>query len=230
MMSARTAASCCPLCLITACHTPPAVLARRRQIANTHSSVQTQVVVETVMPGMWDCHCHLLGTRVPSLDELARLPVATAAARCTADLRAALDAGFTSVREVGGLGVELASAVNDGSILGPTIYAAGALLSPTGGHADLHSLPHGCVAALGGDGGCDGRFLGITCDGVPECLRAVRLQVRRNAQVIKVCASGGVLTEVHMLGAGGAAGRCGIAEREGSRVFVEFCSCQHPSG
>jgi len=64
-----------------------------------------------VMPGMWDCHGHFLGSR--SLD-LARLPQETTAlraARCARDMRNALDAGITSVREVGGLGVHLARAV-----------------------------------------------------------------------------------------------------------------------
>ena len=57
------------------------------------------------------------------------------------DLRNALDAGVTSVREVGGLGVELARAVAEGVLDGPSVYAAGAILSTTGGHGDLHSYP-----------------------------------------------------------------------------------------
>src|SRR5260370_34876157 len=61
--------------------------------------------------------------------------------RVTRDAAAALDAGFTSVREVGGLGIWLATAVAEGSVSGPTVYAAGAVLSPTGGQADLHMYP-----------------------------------------------------------------------------------------
>src|SRR5437660_12923127 len=51
----------------------------------------------TVMPGMWDCHTHLMGLRSLDLALLPQVPAALRAARCTTDLRAALDAGITSV-------------------------------------------------------------------------------------------------------------------------------------
>jgi imidazolonepropionase-like amidohydrolase len=71
------------------------------------------------------------------------------------------------------------------------VYAAGAVLSTTGGHGDLHSYPLSWVADLS-------RFDGTLrlADGTAECMRAVREQLRRGAAVIKVCASGGVLSEV----------------------------------
>jgi imidazolonepropionase-like amidohydrolase len=53
--------------------------------------------VTTVMPGMWECHGHLLGTRTFDLGQLPLEPEAVRAARCTRDLRAALDAGITGV-------------------------------------------------------------------------------------------------------------------------------------
>lgn len=148
------------------------------------------VQVPVLMPGMWDCHTHLTGMPRPSLDTALQVPVPLAAARAVSDARLALMAGFTSVREVGGYGVYLAQLVAEGSIEGPHIYAAGDLISPTGGHADLHSYSLGCVADLAARDG----WL-HTCDGVAGCLRAVRLQLRRNAKLIKVCASGGVLSE-----------------------------------
>jgi imidazolonepropionase-like amidohydrolase len=64
---------------------------------------------------MWDCHGHLIGARTFDLGRLPLEPEALRAARCTRDLRAALDAGITSVREVGGLGVYLARAVAEGT-------------------------------------------------------------------------------------------------------------------
>ncbi len=76
----------------------------------------------TVMPGLWDCHGHFLGQRTFDLGQLPLEPVALRAARSARDLRAALEAGVTSVREVGGLGVHLARAVNEGVLDGPTIY------------------------------------------------------------------------------------------------------------
>jgi imidazolonepropionase-like amidohydrolase len=144
-----------------------------------------------VMPGMWDCHGHFLGTRTFDLGHLPLEPIALRAARSARDLRAALDAGITSVREVGGLGVELARAVAEGVLDGPAVYAAGAILSTTGGHADLHSYPLDWMESWARQTGTM-----RLADGPDECARAVREQLRRNAKVIKVCASGGVLSEV----------------------------------
>ncbi len=143
-----------------------------------------------VMPGMWDCHGHFMGMR--TLD-LARLPlerVELRAARSARDLRAALDAGVTSVREVGGMGVFLARAVAEGTLDGPTVYGAGAILSTTGGHGDLHSYPLDWV------GGSSWPDMTRLADGPDQCARAVREQLRLGARLIKVCASGGVLSEV----------------------------------
>jgi imidazolonepropionase-like amidohydrolase len=143
-----------------------------------------------VMPGMWDCHGHFMGMR--TLD-LTRLPLERAevrAARSARDLRAALDAGITSVREVGGLGVFLARAVAEGTLDGPTIYGAGAILSTTGGHGDLHSYPLDWVTSSSWPD------MGRLADGPDDCARAVREQLRLGARVIKVCASGGVLSEL----------------------------------
>ncbi|MDQ2882571.1 MAG: amidohydrolase family protein [Actinomycetota bacterium] len=144
-----------------------------------------------VMPGLWDCHGHFLGVR--SLD-LAQVPMeseALRAARATVDLRAALNAGVTTVRELGGLGIHLAQAVKEGTVDGPSIYAAGAMLSTTGGHGDFHRLPLAWVIDFSHR---DGEIR--LADGVDECVRATREQLRRNARLIKVCASGGVLSEV----------------------------------
>jgi imidazolonepropionase-like amidohydrolase len=144
-----------------------------------------------VMPGMWDCHGHFLGSRAFDLARLVQEPTALRAARSARDLRNALDGGFTSVREVGGLGVHLAAAVAEGVLDGPSIYAAGAILSTTGGHGDLHCYPLSWVQEFGRNDG----ILRLA-DGTAECMRAVREQLRAGARVIKVCASGGVLSEV----------------------------------
>jgi len=130
-----------------------------------------------LMPGMWDCHCHLHGIRRFSLEDMFLTPVPTAAARAAKEAEAALRAGFTSLREAGGLGIWLVPAIEEGTVEGPSIYSAGSVLSQTGGHADVHGLPVGWVA----DACEDGQFLQL-CDGVPECLRAVRLQLRKGAR------------------------------------------------
>jgi imidazolonepropionase-like amidohydrolase len=145
----------------------------------------------TVLPGLWDCHGHLMGSRVFDLGRLPQEPLALRGARSARDLRAALDAGITSVREVGGLGVYLARAVAEGVLDGPAIYGAGAVLSTTGGHGDLHAYP---LAWMHDFALREAEFR--LADGTDDCIRAVREQLRRNAKLIKVCASGGVLSEV----------------------------------
>jgi imidazolonepropionase-like amidohydrolase len=144
-----------------------------------------------VLPGLWDCHGHFFGARVFDLDKTPLEHVAVRAVRATHDLRAALDAGVTSVREVGGLGIFLARVVSEGLVDGPAIYPAGAILSTTGGHGDLHAFPLSWIHDFAQSDG-----LLRLADGVSECMRAVREQLRRNAKVIKVCASGGVMSEV----------------------------------
>jgi imidazolonepropionase-like amidohydrolase len=71
------------------------------------------------------------------------------------------------------------------------VYGAGAVLSTTGGHGDLHSFPLSWVHEMQHEGG-EIRL----ADGPDECAKAVREQLRRNATIIKVCASGGVLSEI----------------------------------
>lgn len=147
--------------------------------------------VPAVMPGLWDCHAHFVGLPEPNIETFASADVVTAAARSVDDAARCLNAGVTSVREVGGLGIRLAAAIAEGRIPGPTIYGAGRILSTTGGHGDLHSLPLDFVHQIT----CDHNF-SILCDGVPEVLRAVRTNLRANARLIKICASGGVMSEI----------------------------------
>lgn len=144
--------------------------------------------VTTVMPGLWECHGHYMGEPSADPEVWVKGSSITQSARAVSDLRRTLDGGITSVREVGGLGLLMHPAIADGSIPGPTIYGAGDVLSTTGGHGDTHGLPLDWVH--------DGGGFGVMCDGVPECLKTVRLQLRKGAKVIKICASGGVISEV----------------------------------
>ena len=117
------------------------------------------------------------------------LPQSLAGARTARDLAATLNAGFTSVRELAGYGVFISKAVNEGWIPGPTIYSSHSIISMTAGHADLHSYPWELVRCKAQEG-----MPMCVVDGVDECIRAVRQQIRNGAQVIKICATGGVLT------------------------------------
>ena len=143
------------------------------------------------MPGLWDCHTHFVGMSEPNLEQLASSEVVALAARAVDDAAAMLDGGVTSVRDVGGLGLQLAPVVEEGRMRGPRIHAAGRILSTTGGHGDIHSLPLDFVHEIA----CKSGF-SILCDGVPEVLKAVRTNLRSNAKLIKICASGGVMSEI----------------------------------
>jgi imidazolonepropionase-like amidohydrolase len=146
--------------------------------------------VPTVMPGLWDTHTHFFGLRNLSVEEQVYTSDWECIVRCVRDAEKALNAGFTSVRELGGFGIYLARSVDDGSIVGPHIYASGTMLSPTGGHGDAHAYPIEYVNLLR-----DRLELPGPCDGVPECLAAVRKVLRLGAPVVKICASGGVLSD-----------------------------------
>lgn len=152
---------------------------------------EDRISVPVVMPGMWDCHGHFFGVTIPDVEQIMKLPDAVAGARVTRDAAASLDAGFTSIREPGGYGIFLSRVIDEGTVPGPHIYAAGMGLSTTGGHGDIHAFPLEWVHAVGERTG----MMSI-CDGVPECLKATRRQLRLGASFIKIHASGGVMSEI----------------------------------
>ena len=143
-----------------------------------------------VMPGMWDCHSHFFGIETPDLTGLATTPLPMLAVRAARDARALLTAGFTSTRELGGLGVYLGRLVDEGALAGPNIYGAGAALGPTGGHSDIHWMPESWRDDLA----ASGTGWVAVCDGVEECIKAVRRQIRAGAEVIKINATGGTMS------------------------------------
>lgn len=156
--------------------------------------------VPVLMPGLWDCHVHLMGTDSLGYTSFTLINPATAGARLARSVHDILMSGFTSVRDLGGYAPEIAKVVDEGTIPGPNIYSAGSALSQTAGHGDTFELPVGfvwsrCGVGYGTGNGDDvaGRPLCIA-DGVEECRKAVRLMIRRGAKVIKVLASGGVLS------------------------------------
>jgi imidazolonepropionase-like amidohydrolase len=143
----------------------------------------------TLMPGLMDCHVHFTGndTATPGLQ---REPFETRLVRAAVvQTRQLLDAGITSVMDTGGLvGLHVRNAVRAGIVEGPRIMAAGRYMSVTGGHGDTHWLPLEWVEEGRPYGwGMDGRI----ADGVDECLKAVREQLRMSVDFIKICTSGG---------------------------------------
>lgn len=150
------------------------------------------VVTETVMPGMWECHGHFLGVYSANIEEAFMMRPQLASMRVTADARRVLEAGFTSVREMGGLGTFLGRSIEEGVVVGPNVYGSGSMLSMTAGHGDLHSLDLDLYRRLGE------RLMGEDniVDGPDECRAGVRRMLRLGAKVIKVHASGGVMSEL----------------------------------
>lgn len=155
-------------------------------------SADNTVTTDTVMPGMWECHGHFLGLLGANFDEMTGLRPQLAAMRVTHDAKAALHAGFTSVREMGGYGTFLARAVNEGWVEGPNIYASGGMLSQTGGHGDFHGAPLEVAREITRSHWGEDHI----CDGPDECRAAVRRMLRLGAKVIKIHASGGVMSEL----------------------------------
>jgi imidazolonepropionase-like amidohydrolase len=144
-----------------------------------------------LMPGLWDCHVHFSGRADPNIENMALLPLALAGVRAARDIAATLNAGYTSVREVGGNGAELIKAIDEGWVPGPNIYPSVAPLSQTAGHADLHTFPSEWLQDRIKHG-----FPFWICDGIDECRKAVRTQIRRGAKLIKVHATGGVMSRL----------------------------------
>ncbi len=150
------------------------------------------VSTETVMPGLWECHGHFVGTYTANFAETHALRPQLGAMRVTADARRALMAGFTSVREMGGFGTFLGRAIEEGQVIGPNVYASGSMLSMTAGHGDEHGMDldiaRWSARNLFGEDNI--------CDGPDECRAGVRRMLRLGAKVIKVHASGGVMSEL----------------------------------
>ncbi|KAG7038154.1 amidohydrolase [Colletotrichum scovillei] len=157
-----------------------------------------------LMPGLWDCHAHFGGESPdagssgdPYQVFITEHPAASGA-RLTRMCWLALQRGYTSLRDVAGMGCEISRAIEDGTIVGPNVYSSGACISQLAGHGDIFSLPAGDVLLNLGvsqvTAGHFGTASSMIVDGVDECRRAVRLQIRRGAKCIKVMASGGVMS------------------------------------
>lgn len=152
----------------------------------------------TVLPGLIDCHTHITGQAGGDYYAaiFRKTPVDVAV---TAHIYAkkTLEAGFTTVRDLGSNGlvdVALRNAINEGSIVGPNIYAATTFIGSTGSHGDLNgfspyiefNLPKGMSGVA---------------NGVDAVREQVRFNVKNGADVIKFGASAGVLSEEESVGA-----------------------------
>ncbi len=140
----------------------------------------------TVLPGLIDAHTHLTFNPQFGYDALA-ISVPRSALIGARNARVTLEAGFTTVRNVGADGyadVALRDAINAGDVPGPRMLVSGPPLGITGGHCDNDLLPYEYHAI--GDG---------VADGVEQVQHKVREVIKYGADLIKVCATGGVLSK-----------------------------------
>jgi imidazolonepropionase-like amidohydrolase len=141
----------------------------------------------TVLPGLIDVHTHL--TMNPDFDPFREVISTDAkeAINGVVNAKATLLAGITSVRNVGAYGfvdVDLRDAVNAGQVPGPHMQVSGPLLGITGGHCDENLLPIKYQAVRDG-----------VADGIAQVQHKVRENIKYGADLIKICATGGVLSK-----------------------------------
>ncbi|MEM1985550.1 MAG: amidohydrolase family protein [Nitrososphaeria archaeon] len=148
----------------------------------------------TVMPGLIDAHLHLAGHLTDKfVEESIVTPYEIHLIKALYDIQDLLAAGYTTIRDCGSLqGPYLKMAVESGLTKGPRIVTAGRVLTQTFGHGDEHYFPVEIVKLrsdykLG--------FGGILCDGVDECIKAARTAFREGADFIKICSTGGVMSQ-----------------------------------
>jgi imidazolonepropionase-like amidohydrolase len=147
----------------------------------------------TLCPGFIDAHTHLTDEMSPDFNQGfvdgMRREVAELAIRSTVYARRTVEAGFTTVRDVGSddsLDVGLRNAIARGVVPGPRMLVCVHALGAAGGHADVNGLRHDLFPQRGPAAGI--------VNSPEQAREAVRLQVKQGADVIKFCASGGVLS------------------------------------
>lgn len=143
----------------------------------------------TILPGLIDTHVHLMFQEINMMKRLTT-PFSYNFYNAIGNFERTVMAGITTVRDAGGTDLGTKKAVEDGVVLGPRMQISITVLTITGGHGDGW-LPSGASTHLFSQypGMPDGR-----CDGVTEVRKKVREVLRAGAEIIKVCATGGVLS------------------------------------
>src|SRR5438067_4909894 len=147
------------------------------------------------MPGLIDAHVHLLLAET-NLHLLEGVPLTLLAAKGAGSAKAMLMRGFTTVRDTGGADFGMKRAFEMGLFEGPRLFISGIPISQTGGHGDFRRPTQTAFECAC----CSGvAFAARIADGVPEMLRAVRDELRKGADQIKLMVSGGVASQADPL-------------------------------
>ncbi|MGH7057483.1 MAG: amidohydrolase family protein, partial [Acetobacteraceae bacterium] len=161
----------------------------------TAAATRVDLRGRTLMPGLIDAHVHLVLSEV-NLQLLADVPLSLLSAKGSVAMRAMLMRGFTTLRDTGGADWGLKAAVEQGLFLGPRLFISGQPISQTGGHADHRKRTQPLFSCAC----CSGlSWTARVADGVPEVVRAVREELRKGADQIKIMASGGVASQLDPL-------------------------------
>src|SRR5215472_2876638 len=158
------------------------------RLINSAAAETVDLEGRTLMPGLIDAHVHVLAVDA-ALARLSDRPVTLLTLQAARVLEGMLQRGFTTIRDAAGADGGLAEAVEAGLVRGPRIFPSGSALSQTGGHGDVRPRTQSVVTCACCEGGIN---LSRIADGVTECRRAARDELRKGATQIKIVASGGV--------------------------------------
>jgi imidazolonepropionase-like amidohydrolase len=164
-----------------------AQIAPSSEVKRADGDLTIELPDATLLPGLIDMHTHLTFDLNSLGYQGLSISTAREALHGARNAKRTLEAGFTTVRNVGAKGyadIALRDAINDGDVIGPRMVASGPAIGITGGHCDENLLPP--AFHMQGDG---------VADGVEAVQHKVREVIKYGADVIKICATGGVLSK-----------------------------------
>lgn len=132
---------------------------------------------QSVMPGLINCHTHICFRPDPDPNKIVECSDAEIALIAAENAKEYLYSGVTTIRDMGGVNyvdIVIKDYINKGIIKGSDVFASGLFLTMTGGH---------------------GNTIGLECDGIDECRKGARKQLKNGADIVKIMATGGVLTK-----------------------------------
>ncbi|HUR89800.1 MAG TPA: amidohydrolase family protein [Ramlibacter sp.] len=168
-----------------------------REIASkpiaSHDALKLDAGGRTLMPGLIDSHVHAFASDV-AVAKVEMLGEAYRAAHAVRMLKHALHSGFTTVRDIGGGNYSLYRAIADKLVEAPRYLYSGRALSMTGGHGDIRTVNEAAryQSLCACSAGSLFNSFGLMADGVDECIKAAREELRQGAHCIKIMGSGGV--------------------------------------